>query len=47
MNQEDLSEYLPKFWHLTRKLDEIRGQSIEKTLPELYELIKDSEKIED
>ena len=30
----------PKFWKITRELDHIRGQSVESTFPEFYELIK-------
>lgn len=44
MYAEDLSEeYLPKFWHVTRKLDRIRNVSIEKYIPELYNLLKGTE----
>lgn len=30
----------PKFWHITKELDRIRGQSFESTFPEFYEIIK-------
>lgn len=43
MYAEDFSEYMDKFWYATRKLDEIRGHSIEDYIPELYDLIKDTE----
>lgn len=43
MNQDDWSRELPRFWEITRKLDKLRGQNIEKDLPELYEIIKDTE----
>jgi MoaA/NifB/PqqE/SkfB family radical SAM enzyme len=32
--------YWPKFWKLTKDLDQLRGQSFEDTFPEFYELIK-------
>jgi hypothetical protein len=43
MYAEDYSSELKTFWRLTRKLDSIRGNSIEEYIPELYELIKDTE----
>ena len=43
MYAKDFSEALPMFWKATRKLDKIRGHSIEKSIPELYELLKDTE----
>jgi sulfatase maturation enzyme AslB (radical SAM superfamily) len=43
MYAKDFSESLPMFWKATRKLDKIRGHSIEHYIPELYELIKDTE----
>jgi len=43
MYAEDRSENLPIFWETTRKLDEIYNHSIEESIPELYNLIKDSE----
>ncbi len=43
MRQKDLSHELPRFWEYTRKLDTLRGESIEKSLPELYEILKSSE----
>jgi hypothetical protein len=43
MYAEDYSDHLPKFWHATRKLDAIRNHSIEDYIPELYNLIKDTE----
>lgn len=43
MMSEDMSSYLPEFWEVTAKLDELRGESIEHSLPELFDLIKDTE----
>ena len=43
MYAKDFSDYLPRFWHATRKLDRIRNHSIETYIPELYELLKDTE----
>ena len=43
MYAKDFSEHLPRFWYATRRLDNIRGHSIEKYIPELYELLKDTE----
>ena len=43
MYAKDFSEHLPQFWEATRRLDKIRGHSIEESIPELYELIKDTE----
>ncbi|CAB5221567.1 COG0535 Predicted Fe-S oxidoreductases [uncultured Caudovirales phage] len=43
MMSEDLSQELPSFWKLTNQLDEIRKEDIESSLPELYDLIKDTE----
>lgn len=43
MYAEDRSENLPMFWEITRKLDKIRNHSIEEFIPELYDLIKDTE----
>ena len=43
MYAKDFSEYLPQFWEATRRLDKIRGHSIETYIPELYELLKDTE----
>ena len=43
MLSEDTSRDLPKFWQQTNQLDEIRKQNIETSLPELYDLIKDTE----
>jgi hypothetical protein len=40
MNNDDWSELLPKFWELNTKLDNIRGESLENAVPELYNLIK-------
>lgn len=40
MMSEDHSHHLPMFWRETLKLDEIRGESITTSLPELYDLIK-------
>lgn len=44
MYSDDYSDLLQKFWYHTRKLDEIRGHSIENFCPELYELIAHTEK---
>lgn len=41
---EDYSDQLNKFWQTTRKLDNMRNVSLEKSLPELYDLIRDTEK---
>lgn len=43
MYADDYSDQIPRFWELVRKLDAIRGHSIEKYIPELYDLIKDTE----
>jgi hypothetical protein len=43
MYDKDFSDALPQFWQATRKLDKIRGHSIEHYIPELYDLIKDTE----
>ena len=43
MYAKDFSEFMPQFWEATRRLDKIRGHSIEESIPELYELIKDTE----
>ena len=43
MYAKDFSEHLPQFWHATRKLDKIRNHNIETYIPELYELLKDTE----
>ena len=40
MNADDWSDTLPKFWKYTKALDNLRGESFEQTLPDLYELIK-------
>lgn len=42
MFAEDYSHLLPKFWMYNNKLDELRGQSMKESLPELYELIGDT-----
>lgn len=44
MWEDDYSDQLDKFWQTTRKLDQMRNLSLEKNLPELFELIKDTEK---
>jgi len=44
MNQADWSHELKRFWEITRQLDRLRNQRIEEYLPELYELIKYTEK---
>lgn len=41
MMKDDWSNELPKFWKYTKRLDEIRNQSFEETLPELCDSIKD------
>ena len=43
MYAKDFSDALPMFWKTTRKLDAIRGHSIEDYIPELYSLLKDTE----
>lgn len=43
MYAKDFSEELPRFWQVTRKLDKIRGHSIETYIPELYDLLKATE----
>jgi hypothetical protein len=43
MYSKDFSDTLPMFWTATRKLDKIRGHSIEDFIPELYMLLKDTE----
>lgn len=43
MYADDYSDHLPSFWEATRKLDKIRGHNIEDHIPELYELLKDTE----
>lgn len=43
MMSEHRPQELVEFWDATRKLDEIRKESIEDSLPELYDLIKDTE----
>ena len=40
MNSDDWSELMPKFWELNARLDDIRGESLQDVVPELYELIK-------
>ncbi len=40
MFEEDLSDILPKFWKVTKKLDQIRGQSFEELFPDYYELLR-------
>jgi len=42
MMSEDLSQLMPEFWKETDKLDAIRRQNISNSLPELYDLIKDT-----
>lgn len=43
MNKEDTSELMLEFWRFTRKLDMLRNQKIEDSLPEFFELIKKTE----
>ena len=43
MYSKDFSDAIPEFWKNTRRLDKIRGHSIEDYIPELYELIKHTE----
>ena len=40
MNADDWSNLLPQFWHITDKLDSIRDETLENSIPDLYELIK-------
>lgn len=44
MMSEDRTDMLPEFWRVTRGLDRVRGESIEKSLPEFYDLIKHTER---
>lgn len=46
MYAKDFSDAIPEFWKNTRRLDKIRGHSIEDYIPELYELIKHTEHTE-
>ena len=43
MYAKDFSDNLPRFWEATRRLDKIRGHSIEEYIPELYDLLKATE----
>lgn len=43
MYAKDFSDALPMFWKATRKLDAIRGHSVEDYIPELYNLLKHTE----
>jgi hypothetical protein len=43
MYAKDFSDALPQFWEATRRLDKIRNHSIEDYIPELYDLLKDTE----
>lgn len=43
MQAADHSHLLPEFWEKTKRLDELRGQSLKVSLPELYELIRSTE----
>ena len=43
MYAKDFSDAVPEFWKNVRRLDKIRGHSIEDYVPELYELIKHTE----
>lgn len=40
MWQKDLSHEMPRFWEFTTKLDNLRGESLAKSVPELYELLE-------
>lgn len=41
MNLRQLAGGMSQFWSFTKRLDEIRGQSFEKTFPEFYDFISD------
>lgn len=43
MMDGDMTDQLHDFWADTSRLDEIRGENIERSLPELFDLIKDTE----
>lgn len=43
MAEDWADQHLGEFWAETRKLDALRGQSIETSLPELYDLIRHTE----
>ena len=43
MMSEHHNQEIKEFWDVTRKLDEIRKENIEDCLPELYDLIKETE----
>lgn len=43
MFKTDLTDQLGEFWDFTRRMDAIRGENIEKSLPELYSLIAHTE----
>jgi hypothetical protein len=40
MNNDDWSELMPKFWELNSKLDDIRNETLQDAIPDIYELIK-------
>ena len=40
MFKEDTSEYFPKFFEITEKIDEERNQSFGKTFPELSKILE-------
>ena len=39
MNSEDWSHLIPKFWAYSKKLDQIRAQKMQESVPELFESI--------
>ena len=39
MNSEDWSHLIPKFWRYTKKLDEMRNQTLQRAAPELFESV--------
>jgi len=43
MYAKDFSDKIPKFWEHTNRLDEIRGHSFEKSCPEMYKMLKETE----
>lgn len=39
MNQEDYSKFIPKFWSVNNKIDEIRGCKLKDYIPEIIDLL--------
>jgi sulfatase maturation enzyme AslB (radical SAM superfamily) len=42
MRLKDLSHEMPRFWDYTYKLDQLRGESLKDSIPDLYELLAPS-----